>query len=297
MDKVAIVIVTYNRLKLLQEEIDSLRLQTYKDFRIIVVNNGSTDGTLQWLEKQKDIQAITQENLGGAGGFYTGMKYAAENGYDYVWVMDDDVECSSNALEELMKISCNTPEMGFLCSRVFAADKKTLMNVPVIDDMIIDGEYERWLERVDEKLIRVKKATFVSILIPTKHIFELGLPIKEYFIWGDDLEYTNRISRKYASYLVCNSIVFHRRMIAKSLNFMTEKDPKRIKNYYYSLRNNLLNQKKYGKTKDVVIAICYLFSIFVRSIIHLDFTRMKVVVRAFFSALFFKEIISYPLRS
>lgn len=297
MKKVAVIVVTYNRLNLLKEEIESLRKQTYKDFNIIVVNNGSTDGTLRWLDEQSDIYSITQENLGGAGGFYTGMKYAAENGFDYVWIMDDDVECNANALEELMIISDKIPNIGFLCSRVFAPDKETLMNVPMIDDNKINGGYERWLERIDDKLVRVKAATFVSILIPTNHIYELGLPIKDYFIWGDDIEYTHRLSRKYASYLVCDSIVIHKRSMAQSLNFMTEKDPKRVKNYFYSLRNNLLNQKKYGKTKDVCIAIFYQLSVLLRSFAHLDIIRVNVVLKAFFSALFFKEKIDYPQKS
>ena len=85
--KVAIIVVTYNRLELLREEIVSLRKQTYQNTQIIVVNNGSTDDTLAWLEKQADIYTITQGNLGGAGGFFTGMKYAAENGFDYVQVV------------------------------------------------------------------------------------------------------------------------------------------------------------------------------------------------------------------
>ena len=71
---VGIVVVTYNRLQLLTEVIDALRKQTYNDYQIVVVNNGATDGTEKWLSQQRDIITITQENLGGAGGFFTGMK-------------------------------------------------------------------------------------------------------------------------------------------------------------------------------------------------------------------------------
>ena len=94
--KVGIVVVTYNRYELLKEVIDALRQQTYQDFQIIVVNNGSTDGTSNWLSLQEDIITITQRNVGGAGGFYTGMKFVAENGYEFCWIMDDDVICIDN---------------------------------------------------------------------------------------------------------------------------------------------------------------------------------------------------------
>ena len=104
INKVGIVVVTYNRLNLLKEVIEALRLQTYKDFQIVVVNNGSTDETPKWLSDQRDIYTITQENLGGAGGFFTGMKYVVENGFKYCWIMDDDVICDVILLPSLSNI-------------------------------------------------------------------------------------------------------------------------------------------------------------------------------------------------
>ena len=115
MKEVGILVVTYNRIKLLQECIESLRLQTFQDYDIIVVNNSSTDGTQEWLNTQSDIITITQKNSGGAGGFYTGLKYIAEQGYGYCWLMDDDVVCNSNALECLLKTAHKYPDSGFFC--------------------------------------------------------------------------------------------------------------------------------------------------------------------------------------
>ena len=130
MEKVGIVVVTYNRLTLLKEVIESLRGQTYRDFQIVVINNGSTDDTESWLKEQRDVKAITQANLGGAGGFYTGMKYVAEQGYEYCWIMDDDVICSPIALEELLKAVKVRDDIGFVCSRVLGIDGQP-MNTPI----------------------------------------------------------------------------------------------------------------------------------------------------------------------
>jgi len=66
-----------------------------------VVNNDSTDGTEEWLKSQSDLQCIKQENLGGAGGFNTGLKYGYENNYEWIWFMDDDVVPQSDCLEKL----------------------------------------------------------------------------------------------------------------------------------------------------------------------------------------------------
>ena len=89
-NKVLCVVVTYNRLQLLKECIDCLRTQTFKKFDVLVVNNDSTDGTKEWLSEQTDITVINQKNLGGAGGFYTGTKWGYDNGYEWMWLMDDD---------------------------------------------------------------------------------------------------------------------------------------------------------------------------------------------------------------
>ena len=96
--KIAAVVVTYNRLALLQECITSLRNQTRKLDEIIVVNNSSTDGSFEWLNLQNDLAVITQENSGSAGGQHTGIKTAYEHGHDWIWCMDDDCIASKNAL-------------------------------------------------------------------------------------------------------------------------------------------------------------------------------------------------------
>lgn len=62
------VVVTYNRRELLKRNIACLRLNTPVS-SIVVVNNGSTDGTGAWLDEQEDLTVIHQENVGGSGGF------------------------------------------------------------------------------------------------------------------------------------------------------------------------------------------------------------------------------------
>ncbi|RYY64396.1 MAG: glycosyltransferase, partial [Chitinophagaceae bacterium] len=88
MEKVIAVVVTYNRQQLLSQCIDALRSQTRRPDTILVVNNGSTDNTEDWLKIQKDIIFISQGNTGSAGGFHTAIQYAFKNGYTWTWCMD-----------------------------------------------------------------------------------------------------------------------------------------------------------------------------------------------------------------
>lgn len=246
--KVGIVVVTYNRLALLKEVIDALRLQTYNDYQIIVVNNGSTDDTAKWLSEQSDVFTITQENLGGAGGFFTGMKYVAENGYKYCWIMDDDVICDKDALAELVSAINVKDDIGFVCSKVLGTDGSP-MNTPIVnmDSRSPITGYEDYFDLSDYNMVKVKRATFVSVLFTTEMIRKIGLPYKEYFIWGDDTEYTTRLSQKYPCYVALKSKVIHKRNVQKIILFENEKDEKRLAFYVYKYRNEAFTQISRGE--------------------------------------------------
>lgn len=297
MKRIGIVVVTYNRLALLKEAIDSLRNQTYLNRDIVVVNNGSTDGTQEWLKSQKDLITITQENLGGAGGFFTGMKYVAEHGYDYCWIMDDDVFCHPDALSELVNAYNQKSNIGFVCSKVVGINGCP-MNTPIVDDRPSSNGDADFTDLIAESMIKVKTATFVSVLCSVKTIKEVGLPYKEFFIWGDDTEYTNRISLHHDCYLACKSIVVHKRAIQGSLSFEKETDPVRQKMYFYMMRNQAFIDFKYCKIyKNRSMRFRYYlrqwksaFSL----LLHGRCLQSKIVFKAIFAMFSFDPTIQYP---
>ncbi len=90
--RVAAVVVTYNRLPLLQRLVARLReVPELAGGEVLVVDNASTDGTGEWLAAQDDVLTRSlAENRGGAGGFHDGLGWAVERGADLVWLMDDD---------------------------------------------------------------------------------------------------------------------------------------------------------------------------------------------------------------
>jgi len=106
-DKLAVVLVTYNRLNLLKQIYERIKSQTKKPDKIIIVNNSSTDGTLEWLKEiseQDDlIYFVTQPNSGSSGGQYTAFRTAYEMGYEWIWEMDDDFLPRTDCLEILWK--------------------------------------------------------------------------------------------------------------------------------------------------------------------------------------------------
>src|SRR5262245_34479345 len=93
-DRICAVVVTFNRKPLLAKCLLSLERQSRRPDAILVVDNRSTDGTAAMLAEQFGHLSYLrlEANTGGAGGFHEGMKWAYERGFDWLWVMDDDVE-------------------------------------------------------------------------------------------------------------------------------------------------------------------------------------------------------------
>lgn len=297
MAKVGVLIVTYNRLKLLQEEVDSIRQQTYTDFKIIVVDNCSSDDTAKWLDEQKDIYTIhiKPENIGPARAFSDGVKFIAEQGYEYCWLMDDDVECKPDALQYLMDGINMKPNIGFVCSKVVSPDGFP-MNVPNIDTKLSANGYMDYADLLEYGILKVKDCTFVSMMFPCSLVYEVGLPLGDLYNWGVDTEFAERISLKYDSYSVNKSIVTHKRKIQKALLFEEEKDPVRLSYFKSQFRNSIFHAFKFNcKTgKEKVKFVLFYWVVTLKILSKLKFKQARIRISAFKDAMSFHPVIQYP---
>ena len=235
---IAAVVVTYNRRALLKDCIDRLLAQKNAACDILVVDNASTDGTPDMVAAMTDSRVryrCTGENLGGAGGFHFGMRWAVEDGYERVWLMDDDTLPEPDALRALIEAEARVGDgYGFLSSvPLWTHGTGCVINRPGVA-----REYEKDLSLLGEGLIRIEQATFVSMFLPAGVIRRYGLPIRQFFIWADDIEYSRRLCVRggLPSYLVGNSHVVH--MTAQNVGSDLARDcPERIDRYRLAYRN------------------------------------------------------------
>lgn len=253
---VAALVVTYNRKALLGECLRAILAQDHSVKKLVVIDNASTDGTEALFAPggEFDLPMIDyrcmQDNLGGAGGFKEGLSAARDSACDWVWLMDDDCIARPDTLSKLVEASRIPGGMvSFLASSVFGPEGEP-MNVPAVDDSLSSNGYPDWYRDLGEGLLKIKRATFVSLLINMDAVKQIGLPIASYFIWGDDTEYTSRLTRFYGpAYMVGTSKILHKRKNAKSLDIQNESDPKRLRNFRFHTRNNLIYFKIYeGKS-------------------------------------------------
>lgn len=238
INKVVAVIVTYNRLQKLKKCIDCLK-QSQTPVDVYVVDNASTDGTSDWLKTQLETGILRYaklfENIGGAGGFNAGMRWAAEAGYAYIWLMDDDCMVHDDSLSELMAADkVLHGEYGWLSSVALWTDgTPCYMNRQKIHDEVYLG-----FDKLKYGIVRSTQATFVSLLVKSSVVKQVGLPISDFFIWGDDIEYTRRISVRsnIPSYVVGRSVVTHEMKENTGSNIAID-SAERLSRYRYAYRN------------------------------------------------------------
>ena len=203
--KIAAVIVTYNRIKLLKEALDSFDHQTRVPDYVIVVDNASTDGTAsllkQWKEAEIGNQKIvisSDKNLGGSGGFYLGTKRAIETDADWIWVSDDDaipeLDVFEKAEKHIQELK-NEDKVSAVCTAVYtngeiiesnrSRRQKTFFDIRI--KHIGKDEYKNHSFYCDE-------FSYVGVLMNKRKLEKVGLIHAEYFIWRDDVEHSWRLS-------------------------------------------------------------------------------------------------------
>lgn len=242
--KIAAVIVTYNRKELLDQCIGHVLAQKDAACDILVIDNHSTDGTKDRLQPYIDAGRIdytdTGSNLGGAGGFSYGIRRAAEKGYDRIWIMDDDCMPEKDALAALLQADRDlNGDYGFLSSRVLWKDG-SLCTMNLQRETLTKN-----LKGFEKRLQLVAMASFVSLFLKRETVMELGLPIKEFYIWTDDWEYTRRISRKYPCYAVADSTVVHLSKSNIGANIATA-SAERLNRFDYLYRNDVFLYRREG---------------------------------------------------
>ena len=241
--KIIAVIVTYNRCELLKRCINNIKSQSSPPDEILVINNGSTDKTLDFLNLSK-ITTITQNNIGSAGGWARGIDYAISRNFDAVWLMDDDGYPEKFALENLRNLidedtSCISSILvkeNEVESFVFPYPAINKKNKPALFSWPRKIMTRRELERRSINHKYPFAHLFNGALVSIKAIRKIGNVNKRYFIYGDELDYFFRLSKAGNVYSTTKSIHFHPDVNKRSYS--------PIKIYYY-LKNTLIINKKY----------------------------------------------------
>lgn len=251
MKKICALIVTYNRPELLCRCVEHLILQDYP-LDVFIYDNHSDKDTKKKLEEKNLLKEnvtyfYAKENSGGSGGFHNGMKMVMEKDYDALLLMDDDgyalypntlstlvrawetLGHSEIILNSLVICDIKTQRLSFSLNREFDAN--------VIKQNSING------------LVKDYISPFNGTLVTKEVIKKIGYPIKEFFVYGDETEYSYRAKATNIDlYTVTDSIYFHPTLTVKMRRFLWMKisiSEVPLWKTYCSARNSMYYMKKY----------------------------------------------------
>ncbi len=239
--KILVSVLTFNRLDLLKRCIKNLNELTYKNFDLLIVDNGSTDGTQNYLIDNNYIY-ILNESSGSALGWYKCINYALENDYDFIWMMDDDGYPKNNALEILIN-NLELKDNNTIClSSILVSEKN--FNDLVFELPKFKNNFNFFFRSNYKKLNEIKTPLinhvhlFNGSLLKIKLLKKIGNVDTDFFHHGVEVDYHYKLSQKYNLYTVTDAVHYHPEVKFRVIGKMW---------VYYYLKNSIINNFKYSK--------------------------------------------------
>jgi GT2 family glycosyltransferase len=218
LPKVTIIILNWNGKKDTLECLDSLRFIEYQNFEIVVVDNGSTDGSVEAIRAHDSSKTIieTGKNLGFAGGNNVGIKKALENDAEYVFLLNNDTTVDPNIIQALINASKSIGNKGILGAKIFYHSAPNLIWYA---GARWDAEANRF-DHIGMGLIDTEKSAEITeteyicgcALFVNVAIFKnIGLLDERFFLLFEETDFCFRARRSgYPSFVVPSAKVWHK---------------------------------------------------------------------------------------
>jgi GT2 family glycosyltransferase len=255
--KVSVVVLNYNGMEHLDVCLKSLANQAFKDYEIIVADNGSTDGSVDFIrENFLDVHVMEHgENLGFARGNNLAMAAAIKNGATHVALLNNDTEVDENWLGAMVSAVESSPEIGAVQSKMLLFDERNKINSGGGEVNFTGHAWPVGLFEDDvgqHKQREIELACAGSMLIKTTVFEEVGLFDEDYFIYHEDTDLSWRIRLAgYKILFVPGSVVYHK----YSASFENKEK------YYLLERNRQLTLlKNYSLKSLILISPAIIFS-------------------------------------
>lgn len=259
---VAIVLVNYNDANDTIDCVQSLLQLQYKDYRIIVVDNKSTDESLQKL-KELDAKGTIKllqadENNGFSAGSNIGIQFALDSlQADFIWLLNNDTVVTQNSLTQLMKGFEGNCNIGVTTAKTYYWSNKSMIWYAGGAINSKTSRTEHWhYDEIDQDTLGSEKnvpVTFVSgccMLIKKNVIEKIGYLDEDYFLYEEDCDYCLRITAAGYTLVYCPDAVIYHKVSAS-----TGKASGIVQ--FYSVRNKMWLIKKNFTGRNKLTAICY----------------------------------------
>ena len=185
---VTVIIPNYNGMKFLETCLESLRTQTYRNFKILVVDNGSSDGSKEWLKNQSVDTIFLEENTGFSGAVNIGIK-AADT--PYVILLNNDTRADEYYVAEMVKTIERSPKIFSVSSRMIQMYHPELMDDAGDMYCLLGWAYQRGIGQSVKKYSRSRRvfSACAGAAIYRREVFEqIGYFDEMHFAYLEDLD-------------------------------------------------------------------------------------------------------------
>jgi len=247
LPKVFIIILNWNGLQNTLECLESVFKLNYENFEVVMVDNGSTDGSCKIIEKMYiKVRLIENgENLGYAGGNNVGIRYAMSQNAQYIWLLNNDTIVEKDCLKTLVAQAEITDSLGLASPVVYYYDNPY--------EIQFAGSYMNWKDISLNYLTCVKQGLNndgdlclwgTALLLKGQLVENIGYLKEEYFAYWEDVEYSLRSIKAGFKNIVCQSAkIYHKN------KFHQEDNNKKGEAYHYFMsRNRVLLGNEYFKS-------------------------------------------------
>lgn len=246
--KITIVMSTFNRKKDLIDCLRSVKANRYPNLRIILVDNGCTDGTKETVNKRfPEIKVVrTVKNLGSVGGINLGLKNVPKSS-DYVLFLDDDYVLKKDAIWELLKAIDGKPEYGAATAKVLFFENPKIVQVARSSVGYYTGINYIESGRDNKKYNKLALTEGIggTGLVKMEVVKKIGLWDKTYFYYYEDPDYSLRIIEAgYKILYVPTSIILHKLPL---LNPRQGKE-RWFKRAFWVARNKIIFMRKHSRS-------------------------------------------------
>ena len=245
---VCVIVVNWNRCEDTLECLASLESSSYEKTRVLVVDNGSTDGSPQRIrEKFPKIEILElPENKGFAGGNNAAFRHLRDTGAGYFFLLNNDAVVAADAIAMLVAAAESAPDIGVVGAKVlFADDPMTLESVGVAVNMRTGrvrqiGYGEKDTGQYSE-LCRRDAVNGCAMLIRASLVENAGPLDEEYFCYFEEIDFCLRATGRGHRVLYCpDAVVYHKGAASGG----GRRSPLLL---YYGMRNQLLLARKQGR--------------------------------------------------
>lgn len=246
--KISIILLNYNNENDTIECVESIKENCRLDCDIIVVDNKSSQSSIDFLREKSSLFTLilNKENVGFAAGNNVGIKFALENGADYILLLNNDTIVTPNSIEKMVNCIESDESTGIASCRIMYNDCKTKVWYcgGKMDWSKYRPEHFNIGNEFDYNFKDVEQTYYISgccMLIPRDIFKNVGLLPEEYFMYYEDVDYCQQVVSKGYKLMLCSDAIIYHKVSSSSGG---ENSPFSI---LWGTRNKLIFMKKYRR--------------------------------------------------